>query len=641
MKKSLSSYFSNLDEDDIEEYKGKSKLPESIKKEYLENKKIEEWLEDNKCKLFSCSSNGEEKYFKMKKNCKDKDSSSETLVLFGELDIPELNIQRKVVLKISYIYNDKIIGSKLHELSDKERDKKFKEIIFKNMDNSLEVEREIYKYIVPELLQKNTPHLVEYIGSFHCDESESKNVIDNLKNRSSNKRKVDFCVDWLENNDSKVFPRKLNIVILNQTEGKTFEDRLKGEFKDEPKKQKKRLYKVIFQILYTLVCFDRIYFRHNDLHFDNIFVDEHPTKTTKYVIDDDTNITITHKLSSKIFDFDYSTVIHPKVERNYRLDLEETQGCKGTNRCNKIDKRFQIVSFLVLLYTFIKGEDKFKDIKNWILDRMGIDKEKMKKFIKGRDDDGLDHCALNSELKNIPEDLNEKCLYSFIKNFGDKFSTVENASSIYILPDKKSLTILPTKQVKMNRQLFGLPKTRHRNIDLYKTYVDYFKNNGEEVIEYMKILTDRNLSKIWKDEFNNKDYDYFDIISNGYNLFLNVLDKKQFIQVDKLILYLQLCIVMSLPFYSTIDFDKQNENSPIYMFTLYMFKSLKNEDSTDFIQDLEEDNPLKLLSEKSITIYKLDTNSFMTYMNDILISFHIGDIKLSKSITLPVKSFVV
>ena len=67
---------------------------------------------------------------------------------------------------------------------------------------------------------------------------------------------------------------------------------------------------ILFQIVYTLLCFQQMGIRHNDLHASNIFIDTDIKGILKYYINDKVSYTvpITNVGLVKIFDMDFASV---------------------------------------------------------------------------------------------------------------------------------------------------------------------------------------------------------------------------------------------------------------------------------------------------------------------------------------------
>jgi len=217
----------------------------------------------------------------------EKHSSSDTSVVFGEIDDPvNKAISIKVSLKPKNLLND----------------------------NSLVIEQLNYKHVVNSLIEyKFTPHLIAYIGSFMCNNSQLKrnlptdvyeHIVDDLfpdNKKPNSQQKYSFLVtekaqnakeleDWLWNVDKKKerFPSSENTPNLLQIKS------------------------VLFQVLYNFAVFNRIGFRHNDAHLGNIFVEDKSGtdifEKTAYVLDGDVYIFPTKRNFTKMYDFDRSGV---------------------------------------------------------------------------------------------------------------------------------------------------------------------------------------------------------------------------------------------------------------------------------------------------------------------------------------------
>jgi hypothetical protein len=100
---------------------------------------------------------------------------------------------------------------------------------------------------------------------------------------------------------------KMNFILTEALGGKKFEEWYMEDHSIDEWKS------VLFQVLYTLECFNRINFRHNDLHLGNIFVEATPLKYILYIIDTDSATMSyvkvpTNGWTARIYDFDRSTL---------------------------------------------------------------------------------------------------------------------------------------------------------------------------------------------------------------------------------------------------------------------------------------------------------------------------------------------
>lgn len=222
---------------------------------------------------------------------------------------------------------------------------KYKNII----DNGLEVEEQIYKNIIQKLLyNNNTPHLISYITSYKCTDT-----LEYIFGREiSNKIETEII-----NLEDIYDISKKNILITLKSNGKTFENWLINQKYDI-----QDLLSIIFQVLYTIYCFNLINLRHNDLHFRNIFIDELPDYTTIYYKNTcvmepcDTYVTLRTRYVARIYDFDRSSsYFNPAIERNLLIDriLCPDDVCNGINY--KYDTYVFISTFILYKDIYISS----------------------------------------------------------------------------------------------------------------------------------------------------------------------------------------------------------------------------------------------------------------------------------------------
>jgi hypothetical protein len=129
----------------------------------------------------------------------------------------------------------------------------------------LYVEIEIYKYYVKKLLERyHTPNLIGYVASTKC-----KNYIDELL-KSIPSNTVEKSKEMIFKSYQKAFLKEnlINVLILETAKNSTkFYKWLK-----EGDSLEFDLLSALFQLFYTLECFNRVNLRHNDLYFGNIFI---------------------------------------------------------------------------------------------------------------------------------------------------------------------------------------------------------------------------------------------------------------------------------------------------------------------------------------------------------------------------------
>lgn len=283
---------------------------------------IEEWLDKYGCNLQTYMSNV--------KVLSNKESSSDSIILFGKLEILEiseiLKIPYNVVFKIMFVSND----------------------IF---NNSLLVEQQIYENVIDNLLNNyHTPHLTKFIGLVkQCDTIKFKSQLSPLERVN-----FDKAVSVLKSKDKSL--NEINILITEKSEGTTLKDYFN-------KLQSDDLFKIIFQLLYTLRCFEKIGLSHNDLHSSNVFIDKLNKPIERiYYISDDKWVKFESYYDVKIYDFDRSSIYHPSINRNFTLDINPFYF--KTNQNNKYESRNDLSSICSIFAKYEKNNDVLTYLKS-------------------------------------------------------------------------------------------------------------------------------------------------------------------------------------------------------------------------------------------------------------------------------------
>lgn len=162
--------------------------------------------------------------------------------------------------------------------------------------DELFVENFIYKF----LNKFNLPFVVEYVKQFTC--SNIRAFLRQFPETISTK--LQFM--WNRRNH-----RGINILLTKMCSDKckTLYELLKSgiDFKE--------VNAILLQCMYTLVYFEEIGLQHNDLHFNNIFVEENPSNIS-LKFNDKLTFNFSSKYLVKIYDFDFSSIVPTKF--NYR-----------------------------------------------------------------------------------------------------------------------------------------------------------------------------------------------------------------------------------------------------------------------------------------------------------------------------------
>lgn len=253
----------------------------------------------------------------------EKKSQSDSIIIFGDLKIPFhlLHGNDEIVLKISF-ENEK--------------------------DNSLFLEGQIYeKIMMPLILNNNTPHILICIGVFYCENE----YID---------KNPEFRLAIQSLRTYPALNNRFQILVLEKGGGKTLSDCVADLTVEE-------YWGVLYQICYTLLCFQQIEFSQNDLHLGNIWIDPLLRKITKYYFETSKTKARVVKYNHfvKFFDFDFSIVKNDEVENtkfNERI-------CK-LGVCDKYQPKLDFFRCMYLLYTnsYVPSE-----IKEWIEQQINPD----------------------------------------------------------------------------------------------------------------------------------------------------------------------------------------------------------------------------------------------------------------------------
>lgn len=165
--------------------------------------------------------------------------------------------------------------------------------------------------------------------------------------------------------DEKECATKLDLFIFERSQGTTLSDTFSeylswpsGTWKTVPWE---RIGAPLFQIMFTLLCFQRVGLMHNDLHTGNIFLDTHPrpvSRTYTFVGPGkkERTVTVTSPHTARIYDFDRGaktkTSHHPKVIRNTNLDGGM---CEAFGACNTFNYFFDAHAVLFVVYGLYKN----------------------------------------------------------------------------------------------------------------------------------------------------------------------------------------------------------------------------------------------------------------------------------------------
>jgi len=200
-------------------------------------------------------------------------------------------------------------------------------------DNSLEVERKIYRQVTNSLIfNKNTPHVIMYYGTVECDNFNIEKMNYNVDPQFY--RELSFI-------NVKYDTRRVRMLLTEKSQGKTINDILITRPSLEDWKE------IFFQIIWTLICFGDVGLSHNDLHTGNIFVDVGEPETRTYVYSSKLSFTVKSKYNVKIFDYDRSSKISTKADQCHIVNTRlSSRDCKNFGLCNSYNPKRDITRVL-------------------------------------------------------------------------------------------------------------------------------------------------------------------------------------------------------------------------------------------------------------------------------------------------------
>ena len=215
-------------------------------------------------------------------------------------------------------------------------------------NNSLSVERAIYRTVIPELL-KETPHLVGYIDDFSCPD-----LMDTLSrmpedkslefNRRINIAEIFYQLSMIKQSDKykdEEYDKDIHILLIEKAPGMSVSDWMESSlykffFTSEDRWIFER--DVSLQVAITLKEMGNKKLMHNDLHTGNIYVEKLPEFKLPYMVN---NKEIYTEYFVRIFDYDHSSV-EGRIHSTY---LENTM-CREFGECNKYSPKWDWFTYL-------------------------------------------------------------------------------------------------------------------------------------------------------------------------------------------------------------------------------------------------------------------------------------------------------
>jgi uncharacterized protein YejL (UPF0352 family) len=376
-------------------------------------------------------------------------------------DIKVLSKDEKGSVSLSIIVLGKAIQNKVEEKLGIQRNIVIK-ISFPLVSpfmNNLVVEESIYRLVIDRLIKENnTPCLVKYLGTLRCMEgitfpAESKDIV----------------MDFLKKNSKKINVESPVILFTEMANGSTLHKWLSKE-----EQYIEDIIAVLFQLFYTLKCFQRIGLYHNDMHSGNIFVEILPYPVTMFFDTEIGVIELTTKFIPKIYDYDLSAIFYDGIERNLLLDVGL---CYDETVCNFPSKKRDTFILLTNLIAVFDGYSFVDTLKKEIFSDI-CDYEWVKKAVGTyifRVEDEKRVSELNTIMKVLLKSAGSPLKKRKAPPSGAVIFTLPPASEVKVTP----VTIVKTPKMKVSPYYDFIDISSDEDKLIYTMYSESNKDTGE------------------------------------------------------------------------------------------------------------------------------------------------------------------
>jgi hypothetical protein len=280
----------------------------------------------------------------------EKGSVSESMVVFGKLNFTFVNKPDNELLSYS---NQNEYRKKVVENAQRDVVIKISFIPYDTQDNALEVEAEIYEKLIANLAWWGyTPNVMLPYAVYKC--LDFKNRVRAITDYKLRERIESYMRELSVKSKNGYNLNQVQVLILERGHGKSLDEWCKEYHTPN------EWFSIIFQVLYTLECFNQIDMRHNDLHMGNIWI-ETPIKPQYFVyfINERDYFVIPITSMAKIYDFDRGTCWNPK-NMIFNNTIKKWF-CKSIGQCNDPNYKYDTYKFMHGLY--VHAPDY---IKKWL-----------------------------------------------------------------------------------------------------------------------------------------------------------------------------------------------------------------------------------------------------------------------------------
>ena len=475
--------------------KSLKKISKNIVLEIDEDREIlsvKSWLYKYGCDI--------DKYMRDIKVLSNKGSASDSVIMFGNLKVGKQTVN--VVFKLIFKSKNKL-------------------------NNSLIVEQQIYENVISNLINNyHTPHIVNYIGTVtSCTTNQIVEQLSlaEMKNFENALKQIDL--DSFDDTYS-------HMMILEKSSGYTLHNCMSQEKLTSDEK-----FKILFQLLYTLLCFERIGLSQNDLHTSNIFVDKLDNPVERiYYIDNTRWVKFTTSYDAKIYDFDRGAIYHPAVDRNLTIDKLY---CKTYETCNSFDSKRDLGS-LIAGYLMFESNSEILNFLNPLVSSKFLNDISKRKYVQLN----TSHSKYSDEdLKPIREYLNLVVNEISDVSIGDG----SNKGNIYTLPSIRKHTFwYPTTSNTHQGFKFQMSDESVNTFD--KEYISDIFTDAKEILN----------PRLYTNELNEIYDAHKEILPYGKQcrMLFNEFIKKKNVHKSEHLSFMIACSVLCLPFVYKFTFDE-------------------------------------------------------------------------------------
>lgn len=266
-----------------------------------------------------------------------KTSASTSWISLGELRLPRTVSRGRVQTGISI----KLAFSPLNSAED----------------NSLEVERRIYRLVTNSLvLNRHTPHVTIFYAELRCN-----NFLDDLQRLVQQRGNVNATE--MVNNMNKSLDelrseynlQHMRALITEKSQGNTLGKVIRAQNAKGARDmyhEFDQLYRpVLFQVLYTLAVFNEIGLQHNDLHDDNVFVDvaDEPIDD-QYIVAENRCLAPNSRFMARIYDFDRGVKVPTEYHSCQINNTLLNRFCERFGQCPALNTRADLFRLMYFIY---------------------------------------------------------------------------------------------------------------------------------------------------------------------------------------------------------------------------------------------------------------------------------------------------